>query len=486
METDTKENFVEINYFSHFSNVYREILYQKCLNVLNTSCFLIKSKDNTIKSIKNHKEFNPNEGDNMIARIRKSLKTNDYEAINPMNVLKLYKSRFNDNCLDDKIWYPVKSQKYHDEGNNQNYILNENDIFKIGKKKYNVFKKYCSLKEKKSSIINDDNSNNNISYISSINKKSKPILNFDIKSDQYIINNNKNNEKVDEVNKQQIKCSNEDKNGFSLCSIGDIEKIYLNQNRNERRAFTENENKNEIIYETEDKKETSNRSENRNFTENENEYENEYNKCWLCFNSDSDINNPLISLCNCHNFIHYKCLKMYLSSKIIITENLKRTVTTYRCEKFNCDICNKPYHLRFRIPEFDKIYELIDLTLPEGTDYIGLESLDYIKDNNNIKTLHIVKLEDQEITIGKQESNDIIHYDISESTDYAVLRYNKSNGNLFLENKSEKFDTLVLVRGNIKIKEEKTFFQIGNTKISMKLTASKLEKDAVYSDNSCC
>ena len=72
----------------------------------------------------------------MIARIRKSLKTNDYEAINPMNVLKLYKSRFNDNCLDDKIWYPVKfkSQKYHDEGNNQNYILNENDIIKIEKK----------------------------------------------------------------------------------------------------------------------------------------------------------------------------------------------------------------------------------------------------------------------------------------------------------------------------------------------------------------
>jgi hypothetical protein len=454
--------------------------YQNLFEFNPFNCFLIKSKDNTIKSIKNHKDFNPNEGDNMIARIRKSIKTNDYEAINPINELKLYKSRFSDNCLDDKLWFPVKSQKYIDEGNNQNYILNENDIIKIGKKKYNVFMKNCSLEEKKSSIINDDNSNNNISYISSINKKSKPILNFDIKSDQYIINNNKNNEKVDEVNKHQIKCSNEDKNGFSLCSIGDIEKIYLNQNRNERRAFTENE----IIYETEDKKETSNRSENRNFTENENEYD--YNKCWLCFNSDSDANNPLISLCNCHNFIHYQCLKMYLSLKLIITENSKRTVTTYRCEKFNCDICNKPYYLRFRILEFDKTYELIDLTLPEGTDYIGLESLDYIKDNNNIKTLHIVKLEGQEITIGKQESNDIIDYDISESTDYAMLRYNKSNGNLFLENKSEKFDTLVLVRGNIKIKEEKTFFQIGNTKISMKLKISKLEKDAIYSDNSCC
>ena len=357
-------------------------------------------------------------------------------------------------------------------------------VIKIGQKKYSVFKKHCLLEEKKSSIINDDNYNKNKNNISSINKKSKPIFNFDIKSDQYIINNNKN-EQVKEINRQQIKCSNENKNDFRPCVSEDFEIINLNQKRNEKRYFTENENKNEIIYESEGKYETSNKSENRCITEKENENEYEYSKCKICNNSDSDINNPLICLCNCcHHQIHYECLKEHLKSKIIISENLKKTVTTYRCEKFNCDKCLKPYYLRFRIPEFDKTYELIDLTLPEETDYICLESLDYIKDNNNIKTLHIVKLEDQEITIGSQESNDIIDYDISESTDYAVLRYNKSNGNLFLENKSEKFDTLVLVRGNVKITEEKTFFQIGNIKLSMKLIPSKLKKDAIYSDNS--
>ena len=402
--------------------------------------------------------------------------------------LEKVKSEFCDKKLDEKIWYPVKSQKYHDEENNKNYSLNENDIIKIAQKKYSVFKQHCSLKEKKSSIFNDDNYNNNISNISSINKKSKPILNFDIKSDQYIINNNKNIEKEGEVNRQQIKCSNEDKKDFRLCISEDFGIINFNQKRSEKRVFTENENKNEIIYESEGKKETSNRSENRAITEKEkeNEYENEYNKCWLCLNSDSDKNNPLICLCNCHNYIHYECLKEYLKSKKIKSENLKKTVTSFRCEKFNCDICHKPYYLRFRIPEFDKTYELIDLTLPEETDYICLESLDYIKDNNNIKTLHVVKLEGQEITIGSQESNDIIDYDISESTDYAVLRYNKNNGNLFLENKSEKFDILVLVRGNAKITEEKTFFQIGNTKFSMKLKVSKLKKNVINIDNSCC
>ena len=484
METDTKENFVELKYSFLFEIMMMERM--KLLRLGQKSCFLIKSKDSTIKSIKNHKDFNPDEGDKMLFRLRKSFKTNDYEAINPINENKIYKSEFSDNNLDEKIWYPAKSQKYHDEGNNQNYNLIENDIIKIGQKKYSVFKKHCPLEEKKSSIINDDNYNNNIDNIISINKKSKPILNFDIKSDQYIINNNKNIEKEGEINRQQIKCSNEDKKDFRLCISEDFGIINFNQKRSEKRVFTENENKNEIIYESEGKKETSNRSENRAITEkeNENEYEYEYNKCRICFDSYSDKNNPLIYLCNCHNYIHYECLKEYLKSKIIISENLKKTVTTYRCEKFNCDICDKPYYLRFRIPEFDKTYELIDLTLPEETDYICLESLDYIKDNNNIKTLHIVKLKDQEITIGRQESNDIIDYDISESTDYAVLRYNKSNGNLFLENKSEKFDTLVLVRGNVKITEEKAFFQIGNTKLSLKLIASKLKKDAIYSDNS--
>ena len=135
---------------------------------------------------------------------------------------------------------------------------------------------------------------------------------------------------------------------------------------------------------------------------------------------------------------------------------------------FNCDKCLKPYRLRFRIPKFDKIYELIDLTLPEEIDYIYLESLDYIKDNNNIKMVHIVQLIDEEITIGRKDNNDIIINDISISREHALLRYDKNNGNLFLEDKNGKFGTLVLVRGNIKITEEKTYFQIGKTYMEVK------------------
>ena len=187
------------------------------------------------------------------------------------------------------------------------------------------------------------------------------------------------------------------------------------------------------------------------------------------FVSYSDRDNPLICLCNCHNYIHYKCLKMYLISKIKIYENSKKTVTTYICEKFNCDICLKPYHLRFRIPEFDKTYDLIDLSSSENTDYIYLESLDYIKDNKNIKTLHIVNLEDPEITIGRNNYNDIIDNDTSISRGHAVLKYNKYKGNLFLEDKNSKYGTEVLVRRNIKLTKKRSFFLIWDTYISIKV-----------------
>ena len=42
-----------------------------------------------------------------------------------------------------------------------------------------------------------------------------------------------------------------------------------------------------------------------------------------------------------------------------------------------------------------------------------------------------------------------------------------------MENKNGNFGTLVLVRGNIKANEEKTYFQIRNTKISIELTSEK-------------
>ena len=398
------------------------------INYAHKDGFLFISEDNKIKYLEKHKDFNP-KGNYIVCRIRKSFKTGVYEAINPIKKLKINISGLIN--LYDYLWYPIKSSEYCGKENKEDYILNENEIIILGKRIY-----FCLLIKGQSLINNDDNFNNNISNIII----SKSILIIDIETNQYKINDNKSNETVDEVNRQQIKCLNE--------------------------------NKNKISYES--GRETFSKSENKSSTEIKNlEYESD-NKCDLCGETNSDKDNPLICLCNCHNYIHYKCLKEYFKSKIIVSEYSK--VTTYRCEEFNCYNCKKRYYSRFRIPEFNKTYELIDFTIPEKTNYIFLESLNDINDKKQLYILHIVKLIDEEITIGSENYNDIVIKDDSISSEHAILKYNKKNGILVLENKGETLGTLVLVRENIKITEEKQLFKIGDTKISMKLKCNKFKK----------
>ena len=164
---------------------------------------------------------------------------------------------------------------------------------------------------------------------------------------------------------------------------------------------------------------------------------------------------------------------MYIKTKIEIHENSKFTVKTYICPKFNCEVCLSTYPLRFRIKEYNKIYELIDYNIAPELDYIVLESLDYIIEDKNYKMIHVVQLFKDKINIGRSHFNDIIDTDISVSREHAVLNYNKREGIITIENKSQKFGTLVLVRGNITVKEKKISFQVANNYI----TASMIEKN---------
>ena len=440
-------------------------------------CFLIKTKDNYIEILDEYQEFNENEEKEILFRIGNCLKNNNYEVMNPLSRHKI--SDYN-NYLNDKIWFPVRSQSYLG-GNELNYNLNENDIIKIGRKKYCIVKIHFAFDNRKENALDEDfYKNNKISYVSIINKKSKPIFNIDIKPNKYKIRKNKNIniEKANIVNEVKIKESkniNEDSKDTNYNNIN--VKNAINNMNNNISTNQNNGKKNENIYQNSLAIVSTNVyfSNTQNDIENESnsDNENENDKCWICFGFICDEDNPLVCLCDCHNFIHFECLKAYLSSQLILTVNSKKTVTTYTCEKFNCEMCSKPYKLRFRIPEFNKIYELIDLTLSEKLDYICLESLDYIKDNNNIKTMHIVQLNDEEINIGRNNTNDIIDNDILVSREHAILKYNKNNKSLFLENKNGRYGTLVLVRGNIKVNKEKTYFQIQNTHISMELTNKK-------------
>ena len=366
----------------------------------------IKVGRNGIKFLQESPKCFQNEKNEVLFRIRKSFKKSCFEIINP--TAKCNQLEKNDDYiknLDNKFWYVIKSSKPRNYQNDEDYVLKENDIIKMGLIKYEVIK--IKINKCEENFLNSNNNNDNYN-ISEINKKAGPIFRIDIK-------------------KEQFKMPNE---------------------------FLRNQYLKSIEY----------------FNENE-EDNNEDEQCWICLDSSlTTRDNPKLNLCKCRNkFVHYFCLKEYLRTKLIISENINHTVFTYTCKKFNCDVCLTPYPTRFKIKELNRIYDLIDLDLPEEFDYMILESLDNIKNRDNIKKIHVIRLLDEEIYIGRNKINDVIEDNSTVSRNHAVLKYNKDQGEVILENKSHTYGTLVLVKGNIKMINKEINLQIGNSVISARL-----------------
>ena len=192
--------------------------------------------------------------------------------------------------------------------------------------------------------------------------------------------------------------------------------------------------------------------------------------CRICLDGESSVDNPKVRLCKCNDYIHYECLKRWIQTKIIKRENINKTVLSYYLKKFNCDVCVQPYLLKFKISGINnKIYSLIDLELPTEQNYLVLESLGLSSHNNNPKVIHMIKLFDSEITLGKNENCDILDFGGYVSRIQAVIKYNNQIGEVILENKSKHYDTLILVKNPIKINEKKIDFQVGRTIITANL-----------------
>ena len=104
--------------------------------------------------------------------------------------------------------------------------------------------------------------------------------------------------------------------------------------------------------------------------------------------------------------------------------------------------------------------------------------MDYIIDDKNYKIIHVVRLIKDKISFGRNFFNDIYDKNISDSREHAILKYNKEKGNISIMNKSDTFSTLVLIKGNITVKEKKISFQVANNYI----TASMIEKNIGEND----
>lgn len=190
--------------------------------------------------------------------------------------------------------------------------------------------------------------------------------------------------------------------------------------------------------------------------------------CKICYSNDNDKTNPLVHLCNCNGglrFSHFECIKKWMETKLVTKENDKKTVKSYNIKSFNCEICKTPYPFKFKLPSIDKPFELIELQKPTNCNYIILESLNQMKENCNIKSIHVIQLADEEITIGRGHESDVRINDISVSRSHAKLKYNSEDGTLLLRDLKSKFGTLVLLKKPLTIKERKIHLQIGRTYI---------------------
>ena len=191
--------------------------------------------------------------------------------------------------------------------------------------------------------------------------------------------------------------------------------------------------------------------------------------CKICYSEENDReNNPLVHLCNCNGglrFSHYMCIKRWMETKLQIKENEKKTVKSYNIKSFNCEICKTPYPFKFKLNGVEKPFELIELEKPIGCDYIVLESLNQMKENCNIKSIHVIQLGNDELIIGRGHESDIRINDISVSRSHAKLRYDIEKGTILLRDLKSKFGTLILIKKPLQIKEKKIHIQIGRTYI---------------------
>ena len=191
--------------------------------------------------------------------------------------------------------------------------------------------------------------------------------------------------------------------------------------------------------------------------------------CKICYSEENDReNNPLVHLCNCNGglrFSHYMCIKRWMETKLQIKENEKKTVKSYNIKSFNCEICKTPYPFKFKLNGIEKPFELIELEKPVGCDYIVLESLNQMKENCNIKSIHVIQLGTDELIIGRGHESDIRINDISVSRSHAKLKYDMENGTILLRDLKSKFGTLILIKKPLQIKEKKIHIQIGRTYI---------------------
>ena len=207
--------------------------------------------------------------------------------------------------------------------------------------------------------------------------------------------------------------------------------------------------------------------------------------CRICYGENNTDENPLIVPCTCKGsmkYIHYDCLKNWLNAKIEeelsddSTEKNNMECISYNKNSICCELCKTKY------PDYlihNNIYYNILFYKPNYKEFIIFESMKVGKDKT--KHYHVVTFDDRDfINIGRANECELSIAELSVSRFHCMIH--KENGNIFLEDNTSKFGTLVLIQNKNMIMNEFTPLRLQVNKTFIKF---KLEIPYSFSLNCC-
>ena len=197
--------------------------------------------------------------------------------------------------------------------------------------------------------------------------------------------------------------------------------------------------------------------------------------CRICYGEESNEDNPLICPCICKGsmkYIHYDCLKNWLNSKIeeemlMDHDDKDVDVITYNRKDISCELCKE------KLPDYVKHNELfynISFYKPQFEEFIVLESMAVEKEK--VKYIHLISFDNKfSINIGRANECDLAIAELSVSRYHCMLH--KEDGELFLEDNSSKFGTLVLIQNNNMIMNDLVPLRVQINRTYIKLKVQK-------------
>ena len=119
---------------------------------------------------------------------------------------------------------------------------------------------------------------------------------------------------------------------------------------------------------------------------------------------------------------------------------------------------------------------MLNYFIPEGQNFIILESLNSIKENQYPLSIHVLMFIDNcdSFILGRGHESDVRISDISVSRSHARITFKDKK--FILEDTGSKFGTLALAKEAVPLMEKAVILQIGRTLLSVNCFMGDLEK----------